>query len=501
MNVGNNHDSTNYAQVQRALTASFLSICKRMTINMDEGVGDALKTIFILCTSFVDRKKLYENVFPGRYIDWSAFNDGINHQASSKGGNNKLNRNILGDSSIWLRVMDFVDFGDLKISEIVLQKQYPPLWNIYNTLKQCQCLQTGVSSQRPVFGVIPKSGFSEQTNASGNSASSTSPTNVNPSQGRMFFFDDACKLCILNNIEGLISRHVTDQYTSKILAKNTFIVSSNILATLADQRISSDTYLDTIQYLLGLMKINESEFCNHIVHYRMSVQSQKQAQTQKMEQNRQISRPSMRAVAAEKNRRILYSERAPQSAAASSCSTSVSCTHLKPPAGLDMVDFNTYCDAVRFPISLGRVTRIRCYLLASMGHVFDYTLNSSMLVSSDVSSSINNHQIIFPDPEILSDAIESLTMNMAPFDEINKFRDECFKSFAVEQKRGLNMTQILQLYVSAYQKKDIWKICWKRVLPIMSPQISKDIEIFVKENPFAVIQFMQILRSSTQFVL
>jgi hypothetical protein len=35
------------------------------------------------------------------------------------------------------------------------------------------------------------------------------------------------------------------------------------------------------------------------------------------------------------------------------------------------------------------------------------------------------------------------------------------------------MTQVLHLYVAAYQKKDVWKLCWKRIYPIMSTQISK----------------------------
>lgn len=62
------------------------------------------------------------------------------------------------------------------------------------------------------------------------------------------------------------------------------------------------------------------------------------------------------------------------------------------------------------------------------------------------------------------------------------------------------MTQVLHLYVAAYQKRDIWKLCWKTIYPIMSTQISKDVHSFVSSTPFAVSEFMEILKNSTPFV-
>ena len=47
--------------------------------------------------------------------------------------------------------------------------------------------------------------------------------------------------------------------------------------------------------------------------------------------------------------------------------------------------------------------------------------------------------------------IDSLAMNVRPFDEINQFRTRCFISFASHQKRNLSLTQVLKLYVAAYQ--------------------------------------------------
>ena len=81
--------------------------------------------------------------------------------------------------------------------------------------------------------------------------------------------------------------------------------------------------------------------------------------------------------------------------------------------------------------------------------------------------------ITFPDVNSICSAIETLTMNVTPFQEINLFRQRCFASFAINQRKGLTLTQVLHLYIAAYQKREIWKQCWKRIYPVMSTQIAR----------------------------
>jgi hypothetical protein len=47
----------------------------------------------------------------------------------------------------------------------------------------------------------------------------------------------------------------------------------------------------------------------------------------------------------------------------------------------------------------------------------------------------------------------------------------------------------------------MWKQLWKLVDPVMSTQISKDVEGFVKQHAFAKVSFIEILKTSTPFVL
>ena len=87
----------------------------------------------------------------------------------------------------------------------------------------------------------------------------------------------------------------------------------------------------------------------------------------------------------------------------------------------------------------------------TQGHHFDYTKHLEALVPMDVAKALANNPVIFPDVKSVYLGIDSLALNMLPFEELNKFRTRCFVSFATHQKRNLSLTEILKLYVAAYQ--------------------------------------------------
>jgi hypothetical protein len=106
-----------------------------------------------------------------------------------------------------------------------------------------------------------------------------------------------------------------------------------------------------------------------------------------------------------------------------------------------------------------------------------------------------------PDVNSMYMAIDSLAMNIRPFDEINQFRTKCFISFARHQSKNLSLTQVLKLYVAAYQFKPIWKQLWTSIYPVISPQIIRDVETFATNTPFAVKPFIEILKTSSPFTI
>lgn len=148
---------------------------------------------------------------------------------------------------------------------------------------------------------------------------------------------------------------------------------------------------------------------------------------------------------------------------------------------------------------MSNLRRLRCYLMACQHHSFEYGKHVDELVSKDVADALRSNPVIFPDAHSVYTAIESLAMNVAPFEELNQFRTRCFLSFASHQKKNLSLTQVLKLYVAAYQTKIIWKQIWTSIFPVISPQIVRDVETFVSTTPFAVDPFVRILRTSSPF--
>ena len=117
----------------------------------------------------------------------------------------------------------------------------------------------------------------------------------------------------------------------------------------------------------------------------------------------------------------------------------------------------------------------------------------------DVGRALAENPVLIPDADSVYMGIDSLTMSIRPFEELNQFRTRCFTSFASHQKRNLSLTQVLKLYVAAYQHRAIWKQLWTTVYPVISPQIIRDVEAFVGSTPFAVGPFVEILKTSSPF--
>lgn len=280
-----------------AAVSSLLNLCERATISLTESLSNAVKAAIIVNLKYVDKVSLFQSILPDTFIDWEYVKNvggisgsysssvvGVNDKPSvlypmssfaSSGGNggggtgsfaalsslaylSAKKNNMLGDSGTWLQLMQFVDFGDLQIPERILQRQYPPLF----------CMYAATSSQ--MHGVA---------------------------EGSRLNFSDACKLLLLNNVEGLTSRNILELHTSSRMGQNTYVLCSNIIGALADERHSSAVYEETFKYIMstGVIKINEEMLAQYISHYRQSAAARKKVWELKHIQNK-TCRPSMRKV-------------------------------------------------------------------------------------------------------------------------------------------------------------------------------------------------------------
>lgn len=263
------------------------------------------------------------------------------------------------------------------------------------------------------------------------------------------------------------------------------------------------------RYVLGaLMKVDEQSLAQHIAHFKQTAAVRVKAWEMKAIQSR-ICRPSMRKVAEAMAALNISSTPSSMSSSHNDGHNDgmSSSNHLMgggggggmDGTGVSSTSFEAHSVLVRYPNSMSNLRRLRCYLLACQVHNFAYQHHLHELVSSDVARTLAENPVSIPEPHSLYAAVDSLAMNMRPFPELDLFRTRCFVSFASHQKRSLTLTQVLKLYVAAYQFKPIWKQLWTMVFPVISPQIIRDVETFVASTPFAVGPFVQILKTSTPF--
>jgi len=140
-------------------------------------------------------------------------------------------------------------------------------------------------------------------------------------------------------------------------------------------------------------------------------------------------------------------------------------------SGVMHITFEQHSAIVRYPNSMSNLRRLRCYLLAcqvcdsppcfvicilfdivhAQAHHFEYQNHLEEIVPKDVAKALSDNPVSIPDIKSVYLGIDSLAMNIRPFDELNQFRTRCFLSFASHQKSNLTLTQVLKLYVAAYQ--------------------------------------------------
>ena len=152
----------------------------------------------------------------------------------------------------------------------------------------------------------------------------------------------------------------------------------------------------------------------------------------------------------------------------------------------------------RFPPTLSEKVRSKLYFLASQTR-WDWTryVERILPAGGPLCVKVASHPITQPDHHVLLKVIEGLSMDgSAPFREMTEFRRECFQSFPVSAVQRMTLSQILQLYVTAYQAQGSYKELWKELIGVFSVQITRDLETFVATHPFADSEAMRFLVAS-----
>jgi hypothetical protein len=190
------------SEQHRILIASIVSLCDRATISMSDGAEKAIKSIIAISLKYINRQVLLEGVVPDAYVDWDYVDN-----AHTLLGNKQ---NLLGDSDIWLQLLQYLDFGKLILHPQELQIQHPPIWVLYKTMEE-------------------HIGHTEKP----------------------WSFNDTSKLFLLSNLLGIPFKYVTERYITKCLDHSSHVVCGKIMEAMAEERHEAGVYLNSMQYLIS----------------------------------------------------------------------------------------------------------------------------------------------------------------------------------------------------------------------------------------------------------
>jgi hypothetical protein len=68
--------------------------------------------------------------------------------------------------------------------------------------------------------------------------------------------------------QGVTSRDFIESFISSRISGHSHHITNNLMTSLADQRNSSETYLETASMLLKSMSVDEESLRKHVSHYR-----------------------------------------------------------------------------------------------------------------------------------------------------------------------------------------------------------------------------------------
>ena len=398
----------------RDLLLRLIQFSDRYNVNQKDVVSLPVKAL-VLSLKYVNRQTLFSTLFPFDFADWDL--------AERTMG---VNSNTLGDAETWLTLLSLLDWPQLTEKHRVgIETQHPPLAVIKATLK-------AHNLDSPGWGT-------------------------------------ACKVLILQLIQGLQCMHAIELLTTRILVRNTHEQTMKLLAALYDTKHLPEDYLKTLSFILCQE--------NLAVDASTLTSTMSMINTQKEEHKLNMKLRSMQMVALRPRLRdrLKISLLTEQSKEQADCKSGT------------WDSYNGFCQLHHFPNTLSDRVKRQLYFLAAQTRWDWGECISYLLENEEIEKRVRQYPVLQADTGVLNWVIDNLSMDgRAPFKEMMAFKGRCFASFPVVHVQRMTLTQILRLYVAAYQAPNVWKDVWRTQIGVLSPQIVRDCEAFVEANAFAV---------------
>jgi hypothetical protein len=397
----------------RDLVLRLIQFSDQYNVNQKDVPALLVKSL-VLSLKYIDKRALFQALYPEEFADWDLAERTLG-----------TTQNALGDAETWLCLLSLLEWPHLTDKHKTdIETHHKPLAIIKHTLKLHNL-------DSPGWGT-------------------------------------ACRVLILQMIQGLQSMHAIELLTSRMLCRNTHEGTMKLLAGLYDTKHLPEDYLKTLGHILsqGCMTVNEQALTQTLA----SIQSQREEHKMNLKL-RNLQMVALRPRLRDKLKTSLLNEQ-----------------------NKEQVDskmgtwdsYTGYCHAHRFPNTLSDRIKRQLYFLAAQTRWEWGAYVQQLVDSKEIEEKIRQLPVLQADIGVLNWVIENLSMDgRPPFKEMMAFKARCFMSFPMVHVQQMTLTQVLRLYVSAYQAPNIWKDVWKAQIGIISPQIIRDCEVFVEANAFA----------------
>lgn len=123
-------------------------------------------------------------------------------------------------------------------------------------------------------------------------------------------------------------------------------------------------------------------------------------------------------------------------------------------------------------------------------HAYDKHFNDATLHAINTRANLHVQQI---DPSAVIRIIKSIRVYLHNVHDLLDFRTQCLNGINKSKRLALNLAQVLQLYVAAYQHESIRERCWKSVVNIWNHTIETDIARFRDTHAFDVVPVVEAI--------
>ena len=332
-------------------------------------------------------------------------------------------KNILGGCPEWLGLLGFCKWDELHKHEAQMRA---PLLGLRRRMKEC-ALDTGDSAGWTLV----------------------------------------CKVFLVLLLQGVPSLHALEILTCGVFKRNTQAGCTMLLAKQAEHLYTPKEYEDTLLFVLEHCEVDAAG----------------------LEQTRQLVQASTddRKLSLKLSRMTVIQGRPRLKDHVSSVLKSES-RKAQVDSQLDTSEsYVGFSYRHRFPPTLSEKVRSKLYWLASQSR-WNWVPYVEVVLPAGgaLCKKVAEYPVTQPDLPVLLRVIEALSMDGSPpFHAMTEFRKACFQSFPVSHVQRMTLSQILQLYVAAYQSPTAWKQLWKDLIGVISVQIVRDIDQFVAKNEFA----------------